>query len=196
MAKWAKDSGEVSIKIVVVGQTGSGKSSILRHLASSHGQASVRMGAISEAEVTRTEFIWPEPITDGPFVHVRVFALSGDPQHQAAEQLMLAGADGMVFVVDCDPRHIAASRDSLLAMMTNASHVGVDWGKMVVVMQYNRADLYPQLKPQDLDTWLGIEGGKVARFITSSSSQNGLGVAVNDVVEKVIVQLTEQVSKS
>ncbi len=194
MAKWAKDAGELSIKIAVVGQAGSGKSSILRELATSHGQASVRMVTLSEAEVARTEFIWPEPITDGPFVRVRVFALSGEPQHQAAEQLMLESADGMVFVVDCDPRYIAASRDSLLAMMANASYAGVDWGKMVVVMQYNRAERYPHLQPQELDKWLGIEDGKVARFITSSTGKNGLGVAVNDVVKKVIARLTEQAS--
>ncbi|MEJ6570621.1 MAG: hypothetical protein QNL01_05395 [Akkermansiaceae bacterium] len=61
MAKWANDSGEVSIKIAVIGQPGSGKGSILRHLATSQGQAAVRTGVISETEVVRTEFIWTAP---------------------------------------------------------------------------------------------------------------------------------------
>ena len=193
MAKWAKDSGEVSIKVAVVGQAGSGKSMILSQLASSHSQAAVRSGAISEAEVTRTEFIWPEPIENGPFVRVRVFALSGKPAHQAAEQLMLMNADAMVFVVDCDPRYIAGSRDSLLAMMANAAHVGLDWGESIIVMQYNRAERYPHMKPQELDAWLGIEDGKIARYITSSKSEQGLEVAVNDAVQKVIAKLVKKV---
>lgn len=193
MAKWANDAGEVSIKIAVIGQPGSGKATILKQVANAQAQAAVRTGVIAEAEVSRTEFIWPDPIQDGPFVRVKVFALSGNPVHEAAEQMLLVNADALVFVVDCDPQYIAGSRDSLLSMMSNAEHVGLDWGKTVVVMQYNRAERYPQMKPEDLDQWLGIENGKVARFITASNSEENLGVAINDAVQKVIARLSDQV---
>ncbi len=196
MAKWENDSGEVSIKVAVIGQPGSGKGSILRHLATSHGQAAVRTSVISETELVRTEFIWPEPIIDGPFVRVKVFALSGKPLHQAAEQLLLHECDALVFVADCDPLYIADSRDSLLALMTNATHVGLNWEETVIVMQYNRAERYPHMKPDELDAWLGIEDGKVARHITASNSGENLGVAVNDAVQKVIARLTEQVNQA
>ena len=98
-------------------------------------------------------------------------------------------ADAIVFVVDCDVNAIAASRDKLIAMMGNATHVGLDWQSVVVVMQYNRAELYPQLKPDDLDQWLGIKEANVARFITSSHGGADLCVAVNEAARKVIAKL-------
>ncbi|MCP5534986.1 MAG: hypothetical protein H7A51_01995 [Akkermansiaceae bacterium] len=196
MAKWATESGEVGIKVAVIGQPGSGKGSIVRQLANFHGQSAVRTGTVSEAEVIRTEFIWPDPLPDGPFVRVRVFALSGRPCHQAAEQLLLVDSDALVFVVDCDPSYIAESRDCLISLMANAKHVGLNWAETVTVMQYNRAERYPQLKPHELDAWLGIVNGKVARFITSSNDGENLGVAVNEAVQKVISRLSAKLNKS
>jgi len=167
MARWLQDAGEVGIKVAIVGQPGSGKDGILRHLADTQGQASVRTGQISEAEVLRTEFIWSEPVLGGLFARVRVFAISGHPAHQAAEQMLLLDADAIVFVVDCDPRFIEGSRECLLAMMSNAEHAGVDWKETVVVMQYNHAERYPDFKPHDLDVWLGVENS-IPSLISSS----------------------------
>ena len=103
--------------------------------------------------------------------------------------------DTLVFVVDCDPLHIVDSGNSLLALTTNATHVGLNWEEAVVVMQYNRAERYPNMKPGEIDAWLGVEDGKVARYITASNSSENLGVAVNHAVEKVITRLTEQVNQ-
>jgi hypothetical protein len=88
--------------------------------------------------------------------------------------------DTLVFVVDCDPLHIVDSGNSLLALTTNATHVGLNWEGAVVVMQYNRAERYPNMKPGEIDAWLGVEDGKVARYITASNSSENLNVAVID----------------
>ncbi|MFK7911221.1 MAG: Rab family GTPase [Akkermansiaceae bacterium] len=192
MAKWSSDKGEVAIKIAVVGQAGSGKKSIVQAVAAARGQATLRTGFVSGAEVARTDFIWPEPLPDGPFVKVRVFGITGNPFHEAAEQLMLTDADAVVFVVDCDANAISASRDKLIAMMGNATHVGMDWQSTIVVMQYNRAERYPQLKPDDLDQWLGIKEANVARYLTSSNSGENLCVAVNEAARKTIRKLQEE----
>ena len=148
MAKWSSDKGEVTIKVAVVGQHGAGKRAIIQEVAAARGHATLRTGFVSDAEVARTEFIWPEPIPDGPFVKVKLFGLIGNPVHEAAEQMMLMDADAIVFVVDCDVNAIAASRDKLIAMMGNATHVGLDWQSVVVVMQYNRAERYPHARPR------------------------------------------------
>ncbi len=196
MARWKNDTGEVTVKIAIVGQPGSGKGSIIRSLATAHTQAAVRTGLVSEAEVLRTEFIWPDPIPDGPFVRVKAFALSGNPTHQAAEQLLLEGADALVFVVDCDPEYISGSRDCLLALMSNAGHVGLDWGETAVVMQYNRSERYPQMNVGEVDAWLGVDPGQVARYVTISDAGENLTVAANDAICKVITRLTKQTEEN
>lgn len=195
MAQWENNQNEVTIKIAVVGQAGSGKKKIINQLAASHGQASVRTSALSGAEVARTEFIWPDPLPDGPFVRVRIFALTGDPLHQAAEQCLLKDADAAVYVVNCDPKTIEASRACLLAMLANADLMGIDWARSTVVMQYNQADRYPNFKPSDLDGWLGINGSAVSRHITSTSGDD-LGVGVMDAAAKVVNQLIKQLAHS
>lgn len=192
MAKWSENKGEVSVKIAIVGQSGSGKRNIIQQLAATHGHAALRTGCVSETEVARTEFIWPEPLPDGPFVKVRIFALTGNPQHEAAEQVMLMSADAIVFVVDCSPEQISGSRDKLIALMSNVEAVGMDWEKVVVVMQYHRADLYPKFRPDDLDQWLGITNGSVARFVTRSNGDAEMCVAVDDAVQKVINRLANE----
>jgi len=191
MAHQVRGSSEIAIKIAVLGQVGAGKLQILSQVADFHGHAHVRTTALSGAEVARTEFVWPESLPDGGSVRARVFALTGSPQHQAAEQCLLADADAIVFVVNCAPDTISASRDCLLAMTQNAAKAGVDWAKTVMVMQYNRADHYPGFKPSDLDGWLGIANNNVPRHITSSQGQD-LGIAVNDAVSKVTVKLSQQ----
>ena len=194
MPKWSKDKREVKVKVALVGQSGSGRRDIIQQLAMDHGHAALRTGTVSETEVARTEFIWPDPLDPlpgGPFVKVRVFALVGNPLHEAAEQVILMDADAIVFVVDCSPDKISNSRDRLIAMMSNATHVELDWDKTVVVMQYHRADRYPNFKPDDLDQWLGIKEGNVARFMTRSNGNTELCVAVDAAVEKMICRLSD-----
>ncbi len=196
MARWNTDTGEVTIKIAIVGQPGSGKGSIIRSLAKVHMQAAVRTGIVAEAEVLRTEFIWPDPIPDGPFVRVKVYALSGNPSHQAAEQLLLEGVDALVFVVDCDPKYIAESRDRLISMMSNAGHVGLDWANTAVVMQYHRSERYPHMNSKEVDAWLGVDHGQVARYVTTSDAGENLIVATDDAIRKVITRLTKQMEEN
>ncbi len=194
MARWQNNIGEVVIKVVITGQPESGKASILRHLAQSHGQSAVKTGGVSEAHILRTEYICAEPLPDGPFVRVKVFALSGHPFHQAAERLLLEGADAIVFVADCDPKHIIESRDYLLSMMDNASHANVDLNEIAIAVQYSRVDRNPDFRPAELDAWLGIEAGRVARYMSSATTPDTLSQAVDAVVDKVQRQLLAEMN--
>jgi hypothetical protein len=195
MAKWIKKSGEVIIKVAVVGQHGAGKKHILKHVARDRDQSTVRTGVVSGAEVVRTEFIWPEPIDDGPFVRVKVLAISGKPLHQAAEQLLLADCDALVFVVDCDPDRVSESRDCLNALGSNAHDVALNWANTTVVVQYNRYERYPDIDAEKLDAWLGVDNARAQRFVTRSDGGDDLGVAVYAAVQEVVARLGGQISK-
>lgn len=194
MAHEVRGQNEVVIKVAILGQVGAGKSKILSAVATAHGQADVRTTSLSGAEVLRTEFSWPDLLPDDSSLRVRVFALTGQPMHQAAEQCLLADVDAIIYVVNCAPDTISASRECLLAMIQNAAKVGLDWANTVMVMQYNRADLYPGFKPSDLDRWLGITQNNVPRYITGEQGENQ-GVAVNDAIAKVVAKLGQAVAE-
>ena len=192
MAKWVPKSGEVSIKIAIVGQPNSGKKNIIEYVAEQYDQSALKFASVSGAEIVRTEFIWPEPVADGPFVRVGLLALSEQPLHQAAEQLLLADCDGLVFVVNCDPSKISECKSTLASLMSNASRVGLDWGETMLILQYNNAEQYPNTTPEDLDSWLGVNIERVERYHTESNNRDHQVLAVNAAIRGVIAKITQQ----
>ena len=192
MAKWVPKSGEVSIKIAIVGQPNSGKKNIVKHVAEQYDQSAIRSASVSDAEIVRAEFIWPEPVPDGPFIRVGLLALSGKPLHQAAEQLLLADCDALVFVVNCDPSKISECKSTLGNLMTNASRIGLDWGEAVLVLQYNNAEQHPNTSQEDLDAWLGVNIERVERYHTTATNREHQVLAVNAAIGAVIAKITQQ----
>ena len=192
MAKWVPKSGEVSIKIAIVGQPNSGKKNIIEHVAEQYDQSALRSVSVSDAEIVRAEFIWPEPVPDGPFIRVGLLALSGKPLHQAAEQLLLADCDALVFVVNCDPSKISECKSTLGHLMSNASRIGLDWGETLLVLQYNNAERHPSTSPEDLDSWLGVNVERVERYHTESNNREHQVLAVNAAIGAVIGKITRQ----
>ena len=192
MAKWVPKSGEVSIKIAIVGQPNSGKKNIIEYVAEQYDQSALKSASVSGAEIVRTEFIWPEPVADGPFVRVGLLALSEQPLHQAAEQLLLADCDGLVFVVNCDPGKISECKSTLASLISNASRVGLDWGETMLILQYNNAERYPITRPEDLDSWLGVNVERVERYHTESNNRDHQVLAVNAAIRGVIAKIAQQ----
>jgi hypothetical protein len=190
MARQDTRAGEVTVKIAIIGQALSGKKNIIHRVAGHYDQSALRSMAVSQAEIIRTEFIWPEPVSDGPFIRVRMLALSGKPVHQAGEQLLLADCDALVFVVDCNPSSIAESRSALRNLMTNAGLTGLNWAQTKLILQYNKAESYPNIKPEDLDSWLGINTERVERFLTHSDNADHQVLAVDAAIRGVIATMT------
>lgn len=188
---------EITIKIAIIGQPLSGKQNIIRQVAAQYGQSALRSQTVSGADIVRAEFIWPEPVSGGPFIRVRIFALIGEPLHQAAEQLLLSGSDALVFVVNCNPSKISDSRSALVNLMANADLAGLDWGQTTMVLQYNNAETYANINPEELDEWLGVNTEQVQRYLTHSNKTEELGVAVDAAIKGVITRLGDQaVSKA
>ncbi len=192
MAKRNTGADEVTIKIAVIGQPQSGKKDIIEHIAAQYEQSALRSAMVSGADIVRAEFIWPEPAPGGPFVKVRIFALTGEPFHQAPEQLLLSGCDALVFVVNCNPSKISESKSALLNLMANADLTGLDWGRTPIVLQYNNAETYPDINPEDLDSWLGVNTDQVERYLTHSNKSDEIGVAVDGAIQRVISKMSDQ----
>ena len=192
MTERKKGVDEITIKIAIIGQPLSGKQNIIRQVAARYGQSALRSQMVSGADIVRAEFIWPEPVSGGPFIRVRIFALIGEPLHQAAEQLLLSGSDALVFVVNCNPSKISGSRSALVNLMANADLAGLDWGQTTMVLQYNNAETYANINPEELDEWLGVNTDQVQRYLTHSNKTEELGLAVDAAIKGAITRLSDQ----
>lgn len=190
MAKWVSKSGELSLKIAIIGQSSSGKKDIIRHVAEQHDQSAPKSVSVSGADVITAEFIWPEPLPDGPFVRIGLQAVSGKPSHKAADQLIMSDCDALVFVVSCDPERKSECKAALSDLMSNAAITGLNWGEAILVLQYNKAEHYPAIAPEALDSCLGVNLDRVQRYHTKSNCPDQQGLAVNAAIRAVITKMS------
>ena len=180
------EHGQVLVaKVVLVGVPDSGKSAILRQMAERYAHASLRADEVAGADVFRTEFFWPDAFSDGRRLRVRLFAVSGHPAYNAVDELLLEGCDGVVFVTKVEGEQAAAGRDSLRTLVFNAGRNGFELDSRPVVLQYSGVDKVPGFRPEQMDEWLGVPPGSVARFASGSQPGEDLCQGVEWVVEWV-----------
>jgi hypothetical protein len=171
-------------KVVLVGSAGAGKSAIVKAVAEKYAHASVRAGEIGEGKVYRTEFFWPEPMSDGGQLRVRLYGLSGAPVYKAVEELVLADADGVVFVGNLARDEGDAVLLALHSMALNAQQNGMDLTKLPAAVHYHRASA-PAFEPDEMDAWLGITPGAVPRFVTGPEDHSQLRSSVEWTVAQI-----------
>lgn len=189
MAKRLSKSGELLLKIAIVGQPDSGKKEIITNVAEKYNQSALRTISVSNAEIVLTEFILPEPLSDGPFVRVELYTVSGSPLHQAADQLVMSDCDALVFVVSCNPSKVSECKLTLANLMQNAAHVGLDWSEVILVLQYNKAEYFPMTKIDELDAWLGVNLDQVQRFQTRTDQADQQRLAVDAAIRGAIAKI-------
>src|SRR6185295_773180 len=70
---------------------------------------------------------------------IKVYTVPGQPVHEATRKVVLAGADGVVFVADSRADHCEANRAAWQNLTTNLSSLALE--RVPVVVQYNKRDL-------------------------------------------------------
>ena len=189
MSEAARGPQEVLAKVVLMGLSGSGKATVLRHMARRHAHDSVRVGEVAGGAVYRTEFYWPEMLADGRRLRVRLFALSGRPVFNAVSELLLSGCDGLVFMIDVRPERLVEAQEAFRAMIFNAGRNGRDLKAMPLALQYHHAGEWPEFDLERMDGWLGIAPGMVERLTTRFP---GAEDAVCAGVERVLTRIARE----
>lgn len=185
-----QDGRQVSVKVALAGAADSGKLAMLRAIAARFGFATVREHPIGALKVHRVEWTEPQLLPDGRFLNVAVHSLTGPVEYNAAEELLLRGVAGIVFVVDVDPARFQTTWDSLMRLSDNTRRNGYDLHSVALAIQYHRADLYPDFDPQKLDRRLGVPPGLIPRFVSSSRQPDAEGLAF----DSVLAQLKERIA--
>src|SRR5262245_6771691 len=100
---------------------------------------------------------------------VKVYTVPGQPVHEATRKVVLAGADGVVFVADSSPDQHQANRASWLNMTASLAAFALD--KIPIIVQYNKRDLENAVPIDQVDRF-----GEPTRPIIEARARDGVGV--------------------
>ena len=164
---------QLTLKLVYYGPPLSGKTSNLRAL---HAKVdTLNRGRLMTLDTRddRTLFFDLLPIffrSSNFSFRIKVYTVPGQPVHEATRKIVLAGADGIVFVADSSAAQVAANRGSWDNLVTSLHAFGLD--RVPVVLQYNKRDLPDRVALDACDRF-----GDPARPVLEACAKDGSGVA-------------------
>jgi signal recognition particle receptor subunit beta len=140
---------EITCKIVYYGPGRSGKTTNLHYIYQQ--VPSDRKGKMVSlaTQTDRTLFFDFLPLDLGSIsgftTKFQLYTVPGQVYYQTTRQLVLQGADGVVFVADSQRRQLAENVESMQDLHANLAEQGLDARTVPLVIQYNKRDL-----PDDL----------------------------------------------
>jgi signal recognition particle receptor subunit beta len=140
---------QLTLKLVYYGPPLSGKTSNLRALHARVDKLNRGRLMTLDTRDDRTLFFDLLPIffrASSFSFRIKVYTVPGQPVHEATRKVVLAGADGIVFVADSSRAAYDANRASWESLVANLKSNAQD--KTPVVVQYNKRDL-PDRMPLD-----------------------------------------------
>jgi signal recognition particle receptor subunit beta len=164
---------QLTLKLVYYGPALSGKTSNLRALHASVDKLNRGRLMTLDTRDDRTLFFDLLPIffrASGFSFRVKVYTVPGQPVHEATRKVVLAGADGVVFVADSSASAIEANRAAWQSLTANLSSFQLD--KLPILVQYNKRDLPGRVELAALDRF-----GDPDRPIFEACATRGDGVA-------------------
>ncbi len=163
---------QLTLKLVYYGPPLSGKTTNLRAL---YGMVdTLNRGRLMTLDTKddRTLFFDLLPMffrASGFSFRIKVYTVPGQPVHEATRKVVLAGADGVVFVADSQQSQTEANRESWDNLTTNLSALKI--AHIPVVVQYNKRDLPDAVAVDALDRF-----GDRDRPVVEACATAGTGV--------------------
>jgi signal recognition particle receptor subunit beta len=164
---------QLTLKLVYYGPPLSGKTSNLRALHAKVDKLNRGRLMTLDTRDDRTLFFDLLPIffkASSFSFRIKVYTVPGQPVHEATRKVVLAGADGVVFVADSSPDQREANRASWHNLTANLKAFALD--KIPIVVQYNKRDLENAVPIEQVDRF-----GDPNRKILEARAKEGEGVA-------------------
>jgi signal recognition particle receptor subunit beta len=186
---------EVSAKIVYYGPGLSGKTSSLQYIYGSLKPTHRGEMVSLETEGDRTLFFDFLPVhveRPGGFdLRLQLYTVPGQVFYGATRQLVLAGADGVIFVADSQREARERNLESLVDLKENLAKEGRDLRSVPFVLQYNKRDLPDVMSVAQLDQELNDV--QAPSFETNASAGTGVVESLKKVVGLVNRSVAGQV---
>jgi signal recognition particle receptor subunit beta len=163
---------QLTLKLVYYGPPLSGKTSNLRALHDKVDKLNRGRLMTLDTRDDRTLFFDLLPIFfrgSGLSFRIKVYTVPGQPVHEATRKVVLAGADGVVFVADSSPDQREANRASWANLTANLAAVNL--AAIPIVVQYNKRDLPGCLPIGTVDRF-----GDSDRSVEEACAKSGDGV--------------------
>ncbi len=187
----SSDGRDYFVKVAIAGAPNSGKLTILDFIGKRYGALPPREHQIGDLRIHRSGWTDYDLLGDGRALHVSLVTLHGKVPYNAAEELLVREADGVVFVMDVAPSRLKEAWEALLRVSDNTQRNGYELRSIPLALQYHRADHHPNFEPAKLDAWLGVPTGSVPRYVTSSSSPDLEGMAFDSVLGQIKKRLAD-----
>jgi signal recognition particle receptor subunit beta len=163
---------QLTLKLVYYGPPLSGKTSNLRALYAKVDKLNRGRLMNLDTRDDRTLFFDLLPIffrTSNFSFRIKVYTVPGQPVHEATRKVVLAGADGIVFVADSSSDQVQANKASWHNLVTNLHAFALD--KVPIVVQYNKRDLPNAVPLAEVDRF-----GDPGRAVIEARAKDGEGV--------------------
>lgn len=92
-------------------------------------------------------------------LRMHLYTVQGEiNNHEAADRLVLAGTDGIVFVVDSQEQAMERNLEQLQLLQIGLAEAGKEYPEVPMVFQYNKRDLPEILSVEELNHYLNPTG--------------------------------------
>jgi mutual gliding-motility protein MglA len=185
-------TGEVEFKIVYYGCALGGKTSSLGYIHERVDAKDRGNLLLLPTQNDRTLFFDFLPIGGGSVkgfkVRFKLWTVPGQVMYNATRQLVLRGADGIVFVADSQWDRMEANIESLRNLEANLAESGGSLSQIAWSLFYNKRDLPEDsiVPAEAMDLFFEIGARNVARYLGSCLLGTNVFNALNEVTQSVL----------
>ena len=185
---------EITAKIVYYGPGLCGKTTNLQFVYDSLPSNSTSKMLSLATKTDRTLFFDFLPLDLGKIRGMRtklqLYTVPGQVYYNSTRQLVLKGADGIVFVADSQDFALDANLESMQNLEDNLKRQGVRLKEMPLVIQYNKRDLPNAMPTQELNA--EINTMQVPAFESVATTGLGVEETLKGITQLVLAHLIKK----
>jgi signal transduction histidine kinase/signal recognition particle receptor subunit beta len=194
MVQFDNQHRQIKIKVVYYGPAVGGKTTCLQHIHRvTDPQRRTKLYSLNTA-TDRTLFFDLLSLNLGRIrgyrLALQLYTVPGQVQYDATRRTVLAGADGVVFVADSQVAQHDANLESLGNLWANMEANGLDRNTVPVVFQYNKRDLDPIQKIEQMEAELNPD--KQPSFPTVATTGDGVLEAFTAIGERTLAAVADR----
>jgi signal recognition particle receptor subunit beta len=196
LAELDEERKVLAVKIVYYGPALSGKTTNLMQLHESLSPKNRGELMMFDTRNDRTLFFDLLPMmiqtAGGLKVKLKVYTVPGQVAHDATRKAVLSRADAVAFIADSQRDQTANNFESMTNLEKNAYHVGIDFEKLPLVIQFNKRDLKNIIPKEEIaKKWKGIG---VPIFLASALNNKGVKGTFTGLVKIALGSLDEKLN--